>query len=892
MQRSRSREKPRLASDLRLSAGCDPLFPLSNDRDRDEEYSHSLRQVKLSRKEFNCKYERDPPTGTNSINLKFSSTKKASGIARRVQIAENMSTEKQTKGSSPGVIARLMGLDTLPSPGTLKLQEAKRCSKQDSSKERRESFTASEDCLLPCGTDKLQNFKDVFEVMEAPKDEMCENHKRIQTSLKHSEMDSSIARCGFIDKKYPSTYKPSSLLSEHLHNPTLSPTAPFAVHASHSTSTKSSSSTGCESSRSERYVESSTHLQRTDSESFKKTASMHGSHPFNERSCYLPERLSYPAYKAKVERGGRSSEIVILKPGLGKAYKAERTISSAKYCQFGNIDHREFPMGESLEQYWDETVRKKLCDTADSIGYRVKGSKQSRNNSTNGRKVSLAKSDSHATDGGLGTNSSNAKGLNSQFSSLNPDNWYEYGQSSEIESSVDRVANRQLPEQWKLTQQFQEINLSSRASNSLGEILALSDKEKFRKNVDLSNAKKASPSGVRSKDGWKDGFSMSFPSFKSLPSSSLAYEICRSNSKNWLCSTMVRNSHVIRQTKSPIGRCHRDKGMLHLDLEENETPDRVIHVTLEEQKNKQDAGDVAGRQHVEGFEKFSEFMKSEENGEHLESDPNVLLLKETSLGHDAEAHLPSQCIKSPSACSQRSKEADQPSPVSVLELPSVEKSKAGCLEKISSTLQDLRMQLHFLKLESTVNSAEEIDAFICSDEDEDSYHLRDILNARKDEDDRDYSYLLDMLIYSGIPNSKKDWLFTECNSIGLPVGLFVFENLEKKYKLVEAWSRSERKLLFDLINSTLADIIKSSRNMRPWLRLGVSWLPKMVNEDLIEEIWQKVAKRKKKMNNNSEENFIDPCSLDLGDDRDLVGIKLQNMLIDDLTNEMVILLSL
>jgi hypothetical protein len=55
--------------------------------------------------------------------------------------------------------------------------------------------------------------------------------------------------------------------------------------------------------------------------------------------------------------------------------------------------------------------------------------------------------------------------------------------------------------------------------------------------------------------------------------------------------------------------------------------------------------------------------------------------------------------------------------------------------------------------------------------------VEDILEEFPDEEDRDFSYLLDILIASGIHGTAEDQLYEVCQSLNCPTGYDVFEKL-------------------------------------------------------------------------------------------------------------------
>lgn len=158
------------------------------------------------------------------------------------------------------------------------------------------------------------------------------------------------------------------------------------------------------------------------------------------------------------------------------------------------------------------------------------------------------------------------------------------------------------------------------------------------------------------------------------------------------------------------------------------------------------------------------------------------------------------------------KETDQHSPNSVLEPPSQE-------EKLCTSafhgLFSVARQLQFLETNSEGTYSEGSEMGVSSDGDsetESPYLLQDSENMLKDfktADGRDFSYLIDVLDEANLHVMNLGMCFETWNSLECPVNPSVFDLLEKKYRKQASWLKSERKLLFDHINSGLSEILHS-----------------------------------------------------------------------------------
>lgn len=197
------------------------------------------------------------------------------------------------------------------------------------------------------------------------------------------------------------------------------------------------------------------------------------------------------------------------------------------------------------------------------------------------------------------------------------------------------------------------------------------------------------------------------------------------------------------------------------------------------------------------------------------------------------------------------------------------------------------MQLQCLKLESVATSAE-------SDEDcaVDNHVLLPSMEVHRefsDVDDRDFTYLLDVLIESGVRGTDDNKFSDAFCSHGHPVNQNVFDKLEKKYDGVASWPRSERKLLFDLINCTLAGLVTPYMDVHLWMTSMTSKIcvPAWDREGLVEAVWQMVVKQRKELHCNQENMLLESGWFGLEYGIDLVGMEMEGMLNADLLEELI-----
>lgn len=158
------------------------------------------------------------------------------------------------------------------------------------------------------------------------------------------------------------------------------------------------------------------------------------------------------------------------------------------------------------------------------------------------------------------------------------------------------------------------------------------------------------------------------------------------------------------------------------------------------------------------------------------------------------------------------KEADQHSPNSVLEPPfQEEKPCTSAFHGLCSVAE----QLHFLETNSEETCSEGSEMGVSSDGDSERgspdflQHSENILKDFKTAEGRDFSYLVDVLDEASLHGMNLGMCFETWHSLECPVNPSVFDLLEKKYGKQTSWLKSERKLLFDHINSGLSEILHS-----------------------------------------------------------------------------------
>uniref|UniRef100_A0A7N0RH90 DUF4378 domain-containing protein n=1 Tax=Kalanchoe fedtschenkoi TaxID=63787 RepID=A0A7N0RH90_KALFE len=458
-------------------------------------------------------------------------------------------------------------------------------------------------------------------------------------------------------------------------------------------------------------------------------------------------------------------------------------------------------------------------------------------------------------------------------------------------SSVNKEASKRLSERWKMTQRFQEVGLSK--SSTLGEMLSLPETKKESKIVILAGKRttkdsklnsvreQARPLGISSRDGLKY-----YGQVKSL-SRSASGSAC-STSLETLESTMRRK--ISDEERHLMWRMsHKDsseavKEIFHYKEGLKDRRSRGFkrerhhscNVTEKNYSSEQHAANIKGAPVCDEIPHEKEIIVSEtstsiaglvfDKVQDAQQDTLAISVKplkeylhigstcqsevrspnhdvgifnrqnlsdQKSDGYASPLNYPSVGPESPS----KSKEAELPSPMSVLGIPFPDDLSSGteCFGSLTADLMGLRMQLQLLKQESECY-AEGSMAISSSEDDEEASGVSEKRSLVVG-DSLDSSYIVDVLTNSGFYDVEPFTYMAKWHSSDCPMSPAEFEKLEEKYGKQAIWSRSERRILFDLINSGLVEIFRQLRDPHPWAKQSscATVLSKMSNKDMFEE---------------------------------------------------------
>jgi hypothetical protein len=187
--------------------------------------------------------------------------------------------------------------------------------------------------------------------------------------------------------------------------------------------------------------------------------------------------------------------------------------------------------------------------------------------------------------------------------------------------------------------------------------------------------------------------------------------------------------------------------------------------------------------------------------------------------------------------------------------------------------EELRAQLKILKMEGQDDMfgdySDTLSTGECNNINIATYQATEELPIFKNEEDRDLCYVQDILAsVCDLPDCPEGW----------QVHSDVFLFLENKYSKLLLWSKLDRKLLFDLVNSILADMTTPDNSLHS--KIMMKCWPEIDHEQLAESAWQLVQKQ-----SNCDQfalEDVQPLPLDHRSELEVIGMKIARMIHDDL----------
>ncbi|KAK8950084.1 hypothetical protein KSP40_PGU003349 [Platanthera guangdongensis] len=634
----------------------------------------------------------------------------------------------------------------------------------------------------------------------------------------------------------------------------------------------------------------------------------------NPDSLLLKSLSSQCAGKKKTS--SHPTSIVVLKPAVQKVQSTGRTSSCPRSlpnykdsCRRQREVHREL-LVEREEQHGLFHVKTKECKTKDTTG--------------------IARDILEKTMQPLRRYS--AEVLASRIDIQNSSS------SFLSEPSLSRKAMNGLLWPWKMSGPSRQ-GLIGEGSTTLGEMLSLSDKEALQTRGQLSfknlsdkivekenlHDSRDYTSGISGSDGWKDECESFLPKYENHRVSLALYESSKHENKHEVdCVKSIDDCNMLKD-KCNLGQndlsnsitdrrhslvrnfkyCDNNPWVFRSRGEENIKPVKEVKVCQNASKNMINLNNliepmpvylqrninellhlVHNSSNSKDFHSEKSFLSYLKEFQQSVKDKDLLVVLENEIPEVASIDFPLvEChmnVITESGALIVPKVSERLSPVSVLDPPSKDgKSTPGCLERINAGLQDLRRQLNLLELETVGSGDEQSKPLIFNDE-----TGKEILMLLKHGGGRDLLYLLDILTVSGIYASTQNKFFDACYLSDSPVFPDVFEKLEKKYNTVTLWSRSERKLLFDHINSVLAKVLAPCMDLHPWVELKSNIF--CGHGRLVNESWRVLIRRQKELSKGKPEDMVlDSRWLYLDDHVDMIGREIEIMVKDDLLDELI-----
>ncbi|KAF8101850.1 hypothetical protein N665_0201s0163 [Sinapis alba] len=747
-----------------------------------------------------------------------------------------MSMQNGSKRTSPSIIARLMGLDVLPPPHREPNHVENQQRRTIPSDKARGKQAYSEESLWKGSMDE-KRFKDVFEVLDADEGKSSTSlyQRRRVNANNLTEAEIAFIRHKFMEAKRLSTDEKLRYSKEF--NETLEaldsnkdlllkflrqPDSLFTKHLP-----------GLQSIAPKPQCIQATTLKREDREFSGK------SHRSPQWHC---DGVDLSKQQWKKRSGLKPTEIVVLKPNLGKPQTCARTLPSHSSscdearedlrlpCTSSNQESKSFGSSKGNEDVF--LLRNKSRDSRE-IARIV--SRQLKASGGNESSINFDMSRFRGYTGDESSSGSDSSRARTDFSRKN----HRRSLSSRSPESVSKEAMRRMLERWKLAHSS-EKEIEIRRRNTLADMLATSDREaraasfsrttfeegvstRYESNVGQSELQ--DPIGISSRDGWKDTGRRNFSKSRTI--------------------------------------MHKDRTCSHTIV----LPKKLTNNSRFSDNSSSEINRPSSRKSLKTQSSLSVHADSDtESGSDYEDAKSSPSLEPLDLS--AVTHHPQESAE----------EGDQPSPQTSLqdEFP----SNSDCFESISADLQGLRMKLQLLKRESDTYT--EGDMLVSSDEEESSSIVTDETMIIPELVENWKSlYLADILANSRFSDLNPTSFMASWHSSESPLDPSLFDDLEKKCSGLKTSTRVERKFVFDRINSEILEFFEQFTDLRP-TKINPKWDISRIHETMHELLTRKHMKddrdTKEELQLPSLENGVE-----------VIGKEIEEMLTEELIAELVVI---
>nr|XP_027071018.1 uncharacterized protein LOC113695967 [Coffea arabica]XP_027071019.1 uncharacterized protein LOC113695967 [Coffea arabica] len=523
------------------------------------------------------------------------SFKRGSGAPIKKLLAEEMAKESENRRRSPNVIARLMGLDGLPSP---QYKQQKRLSEKHQQRNASVGINQNEQ-PHESRSSKMspvdqQDFKDVYEDMEASHvtnhryssrwsansrftmpeiahkqqkfmdAKHCSNNEKLQLSKQFDDTLEILDSSKDLLLKYLEQPHPMHL--KQLHDMKIDPYSSLYGPVA-SLELLSSAEYEC---KGKIWKSARDGLCKRDTSSRQKREDGLLLQSHNHHGPYHSCKTEKSQLNVKNETEILPTRIVVLKPNLIKRANAVTSVSSpeSSCTHMASLKNHLQPRGS----YSEEMLSCKRKNSSSEASFLNTKSREDRKIA---KDITRQMAEHFKLSGGLrgyagdessydayesdSSSASEVVTLSSR-NSFDANDRIKYSPSGPYESMVSREAKKRLSERWKMTHKSRSFAPIAKGS-TLGEMLAVPEREtvqEFNAAICLDGASEGfagssdssgwgGPLGISSRDGWNDGCIRHSSRSRSLPPSPVASRIYRTNGRHEpLLSDTVKNEKLYR----------------------------------------------------------------------------------------------------------------------------------------------------------------------------------------------------------------------------------------------------------------------------------------------------------------------------------------------------------
>ncbi|KAK9061466.1 hypothetical protein SSX86_018647 [Deinandra increscens subsp. villosa] len=713
------------------------------------------------------------------------SSKQVYGTPMKTLLANEMLNETSTKKRSPSLIAKLMGLDGLPSPQPLHRHQKKLSENSKSAAKRNEKPFNHQ--LDKKNTMEQQHFKDVYEDPEAshvgnqlysPQFTGKRRSTKMELGYIHERCDELLRESIAIKTKLERVDSNSDLMLSFLHKDHQD--IPYGSLCNQITVLKPSNAVrnGSNGKVLKETVHYGVHISHQRNEDGRLGYSCHSNNNSRRSSRYQSER--------KDETAISPTRIVVLKPNVAKLYNdSESELYKVPPSEFRSSRHKSKEAREIARQI---TSQMKDGFESGNINLFDSGFKE------------------YASAFASESEMMSVSSRNSFHQSPKP----RRSRSNMSESAVIKEAKKRMSQRWK-NHVYKDMGMVGK-SNTLEEMLSVPNSETRNSKSEYV----VGPVGVIDEYGWRDEYLRTTSRSRSLSPSSRnrSHKTSNYHEANADEKMLVHNDPVNRgKIKGVKGKfSHREESRsknLRSCSKRLQSSQHCTACSHELDSVSPTRTYFENENPVEQELLISDIQNDTAKTASVidvcmlgEADSSESVVDEDSLNSQERSTANSQgsvCIQLSGPdleSSEGSKEFDQLGQTLVLEAPPTEDVSSGsdCFETVSSQIHELRKQLNLLKMESG--------SIYDSPNDEETEQRSSSFTVSESEN-WESTYLTDLLQNFGFYDHDPYTFITTFYSVDCPMDPWLFDHLEKKYSQDPTVSRSERRLFHDRVNEAM-----------------------------------------------------------------------------------------